>query len=142
MQAAGAIGFALQGFSMIMGARGEAAAAAQEAGRLKNAEIGAKTRAAQIDTAYREDLASTIANIRAISASANVGAGSPTQLALQDEEARISNRSRRIETGNELMAARQFSADRKQTLAAGKAALRGGMLGSIPWFIKAGASLY
>jgi hypothetical protein len=54
----------------------------------------ARVQANQTDTAYREDLMSTISNIRAIRASSGVGANSPTGQAIEERQAQLSDRNR------------------------------------------------
>lgn len=78
----------------------------------KRAEIG-RIRATQIDTAHREDLQGTIANIRSIRAATGVGANSPTTLALEGENTKIADRNRTRDVANQKMQANQDQADAK-----------------------------
>ena len=54
----------------------------------------ARVQANETDTAYREDLMSTISNIRAIRASTGVGANSPTGVAIEQRQEQLSDRNR------------------------------------------------
>jgi len=78
----------------------------------KAAEVG-RIRAQQIDTSYREELSSTIANIRTIRAATGVGANSPTTLALEAENRRVSDRNRTRDVANQRIQANQDEADGK-----------------------------
>lgn len=59
-----------------------------------------KIAAAETDTNIREELKTTVANIRAIRASAGIDPDSPTTAAILANEGRISERERRIRVGN------------------------------------------
>jgi hypothetical protein len=77
-------GYGEQGSQEFLAARDERAA---ELGRL---------RASQTDTQLREELNTTLANIDAIRAAANIDPLSPTTGVIKAEEARVSDRARRI----------------------------------------------
>ena len=78
----------------------------------ENAKIG-RIKATQIDTSYREELSSTIANIRSIRASTGAGAYSPTTIAIEQSQRKISDRNRTRDVANQRIQANQDSADAK-----------------------------
>lgn len=89
------------------------------------AQVG-RVQADQIDASYREELNSTISNIRAIRASAGVGANSPTQMAIESKQERTSNRDRKIEVGSKRMQATQDEQDARFRRSSARMALFGG----------------
>lgn len=97
------------------------------------AEVG-KVQADQIDASYREELNSTISNIRAIRASAGVGANSPTGMAIEAKQAETSNRDRRIEVGSKRMQANQDESDAAFRKSSAGWALAGGAISGLSKF--------
>lgn len=131
--AAAAAGMALQGFSTIYGAsqeqkkqqeqgaidaeyvlgtsKAEALGLqhqAEEADRM--AKIG-RIQADQISADYRNDLSTTISNIRAIRASTNAAVDSPSSRAVIANEEKVSERTMRIRAGAALTQAGQSESD-------------------------------
>ncbi len=96
----------------------------------------ARVQANQTDTAYREDLMSTISNIRAIRSSVGVGANSPTGQAIEERQQQLSDRNRITDvTGKRLTAESQDRAA-KAYQTAGTISLIGGVakgLSSLSW---------
>lgn len=76
------------------------------------AKIG-KIQGQQIDTAYRDELSSTISNIRNIRASTGAGENSPTTLALEDANRKQSDANRSRDVANRNIQANQDMADSK-----------------------------
>lgn len=109
--------------------------AAQQSARA--AQVG-KIQADQIDANYRDELNSTISNIRAIRASAGVGANSPTGMAVEAKQADTSNRDRRIEVGSKRMQAAQDESDAAFRRSSGKWALLGGAVSGLSKFAGSG----
>jgi len=86
--------------SGIAEAAGDARAQSFKASEAAVAARHGKIAAAETDTALREELSSTIGNIRAIRASAGIGPGSPTTDAIIESEGKVSDRERRIRVAN------------------------------------------
>lgn len=115
-------GLAMQGFSMIAGGNAKAsqdmANAQAEALALQHqaddsaraAEVG-KIQANQIDAAYRTDLATTIANIRAIRSSTGASPDSPSSRAYIDKQSEISDMGRQIRVSGARIGSAQATAD-------------------------------
>jgi valyl-tRNA synthetase len=78
----------------------------------QEAKIGA-VKADQIDSAYREELSSTLSNIRNIRASTGVGANSPTTLALEDANTKQSDTNRTRDVANQRIQINQNLSDSK-----------------------------
>lgn len=89
------------------------------------AQVG-RIQADQIDANYRDELNSTLSNIRAIRASAGVGANSPTGMAVEAKQETTSDRDRQIEVGSKRMQANQDEADAKFRKSSAKWSLIGG----------------
>ena len=137
MQAAGLISGIMSGVSGIVGAMGQAAGQKWEAEKAKRAaEIG-RVQADQIDASYRDELNSTISNIRAIRSSSGASVNSPTGRAIEADQEKISNRDRKIDVGSRRMQATQDEADAKFRRSAAKTALFGGIAKSLPSFFGA-----
>lgn len=122
----------------LVGAAGEARAsnyAAQQSARA--AQVG-RIQADQIDSSYREELNSTIANIKAIRASAGVDLNSPTGRAIDAKQERTSDRDRMIEVGSKRMQATQDDADAKFRRSSAKWALLGGAATGLSKFAGSG----
>jgi len=137
MQAAGLISGIMSGVSGIIGAMGQSAAQKWEGEKAKRAaEIG-RLQADQIDSQYRDELNSTIANIRSIRATSGASVNSPTGRAIEANQEKISNRDRKIDVGSRRMQANQDDEDAKFRKSAAKTALFGGIAKSIPSFFGA-----
>lgn len=91
---------ALSTASGIGAANGDYAAAQFKADQADEAARRGKIAAAQTDTALRDELGQTIANIRSIRASSGIDPASPTTDAIIANESRISEHQRRIQVGN------------------------------------------
>lgn len=99
--------------SGLLGAFGQFQAQSYQAHKAEqDAKIG-QIRAKQIDTQYRDELSSTIANIRNIRASTGAGADSPTTLALEDANRKVSDRNRTRDVANQRIQSNQDAEDAK-----------------------------
>jgi hypothetical protein len=78
----------------------------------EDAKIG-QIRAKQIDSQYRDELSSTIANIRTIRAATGVGANSPTTLALEGQSRTVSDRNRTRDVANQRIQSNRDAEDAK-----------------------------
>jgi len=87
--------FAFQAIGSIVQGIGDAQAARQRSAQAERAAQVGRVRADQLDTQMRSDLAATIANVRAIRASAG-GTASPTEAAVIEREEAGANRERRL----------------------------------------------
>lgn len=134
MQAAGAI---FTGLSGLVGAYGQYQASQHAAQQSERAAQVGRIQADQIDASYREELNSTISNIRAIRASTGVGANSPTGRAIEADQERISTRDRRIDVGSRRMQANQDENDARFRRSAATVSLIGGVSKSLPSFFGA-----
>ena len=109
--ALGVISLAAQVGGTIMGAQAQAAGAkAQQLKAQKAAEI-ARVQADQADSAYRDELETTLANIDTIRASANVDPTSPTAFALRREARDDSDMQRERKVAGIRMQANQYEQD-------------------------------
>ncbi len=126
---------------MIVGGMGDRAAAKHQENQAKRAaEIG-RVNADQIDAAYRDELNTTIKNIRAIRAATGANPDSPSSLAFIEGEAAASDRVRRIKAGAARIGANQNEADARFYKSSARSALFGGVVKSLPYFLKAGQSV-
>lgn len=137
MQAAGLLSGIMSGISGVVGAMGASAAQSWEAQKAKRAAEVGRVRADQIDASYRDELNSTISNIRAIRSSSGASPYSPTGMAIEANQEKISNRDRKIDVGNQRMQANQDEADAKFRKSAASTALFGGVAKSLPSFFGA-----
>lgn len=136
-----AVGIGLQGLSMVMGAVGEAKAGAHEAAQAKQASEIASIQADQIQTGYRQDLNTTIANIRAIRAATGANPDSPTSLAVIAGEEEASRRAMRIKSGAARIQSNQLADDARFLRASAKMSLIGGLAGAAGTTIQKSYSL-
>lgn len=125
------------GLSSLVGAYGTYAGQKHQQQQAKNAATAGHIQADQIDTAYREELTSTLNNIRAIRATTGVAANSPTTLAVEAGQEKISDRNRTRDVANRKMQARQDEADAKFLGKAANVSLFGGVAKSLPYFFGA-----
>lgn len=137
MQAIPLISGIMTGVSGIVGAVGASNAQKWEGEKAKRAAEVGRVRADQIDATYRDELNSTIANIRAIRSSSGASVNSPTGRAIESDQQRISDRDRKIDVGNQRMQASQDEADARFRKSAASAALFGGVAKSLPYFFGA-----
>lgn len=105
--------------------------AAQQSQRA--AQVG-RIQADQVDASYRDELNSTISNIRAIRASASVGSNSPTGVAVEAKQQQTSDRDRKIEVGSKRMQATQDENDARFRKSSAKMALVGGAVSGLSKF--------
>jgi hypothetical protein len=135
MQAAGPIlGLAGSLVSAVGQSQADKYAAAQSE---RAAQVG-RIQADQIDANYRDELNSTISNIRAIRASAGVGANSPTGMAIEAKQQKTSDRDRKIDVGSRRMQATQDEQDAAFRRSSAKYALIGGAIGGLSKFASSG----
>lgn len=137
MQALPAIGGILSGVSGVVGAMGASAGQKWEGEKAKRAAEVGRVRADQIDATYRDELNSTIANIRAIRSSSGASVASPTGMAIEADQQRISDRDRKIDVGNQRMQANQDEQDAKFRKSAARMTLIGGVAKALPSFFGA-----
>ncbi len=109
-------------------ARGEAAGYQYKEAQAQRQAFAARTAADQTDAGLRDELSVTLGNIAAIRAAAGVGADSPTGMAIEDRNATISDRQRRIRVGNYMTQADQSDADARYFNYAAGSALETGYL--------------
>ena len=121
----------MEGLSLFIGAVGQSAGLKQEAAQAsKAADIG-RLQATQLDTAYRDDLSKTIANIKAIRAATGADPNSPTTQAYIADQTKISDRNRDIKTSGLRIQTNQSDADATFFKASAKWALLGGVVGGL-----------
>lgn len=128
---------ALTGISGLVSAYGNFAAGKNAAAQSKRAAQIGRIQADQIDANYRDELNSTISNIRAMRAGAGVGSMSPTGMAIEAGQEKISDRDRRIEVGSKRMQANQDDDDARFRKNAATVSLVGGVAKSLPSFFGA-----
>ncbi len=133
----GAVAPILTGLSGIVGAVGQYQAGNYAAAQSKRAAQVGRIQADQIDASYRDELNSTLANIKSIRASAGVDPNSPTGQAVNADQVRTSNRDRIIDVGSKRMQANQDEADAKFRKSAAKVSLLGGTMKALPSFFGA-----
>ncbi|MBB4066752.1 hypothetical protein [Gellertiella hungarica] len=132
--AASSLGAVLGLAGSVVGAVGEYQAGQYAADQSKRAaEIG-RVQADQIDANYRDELNSTISNIRSIRAAAGVAGNTPTAMAFEDKQRQVSDRERQIDVGSRRMQANQDDADARFRRSASKFALFGGVASGLSKF--------
>jgi hypothetical protein len=132
-----AVGGILMGISSLVGAIGTFQAQKFQQQKAKEqAQVG-RIQADQIDTAYREELSSTLNNIRAIRATTGVAADSPTTLAVENQQTKISDRNRSRDVANRQMQANEHDASARFLGSAANVSLFGGVAKSLPYFFGA-----
>lgn len=134
----GLIGGIMSGLSGLTGAVGASQAQKYQAAQAKQqAEVG-RMQADQIDTAYRDELSSTISNIQNIRASTGASAFSPTGMALEQGQEKISERNRSRDVAGRRMQATQLDNDARFLRKSANMALFGGTAKSLPAFFGQG----
>lgn len=131
------IAAALTGFGSLVSAYGTFAAGKQAAAQSRQAAEVGRIQADQIDAGYRDELNSTISNIRAIRSSAGVEAFSPTGVAYEAEQQRRSDRDRKIEVGSKRMQANLDENDARFRKTAANISLLGNVGTTLPKFFGA-----
>lgn len=124
----------LTGGSMLISGIGGAVGYNQQAQQAKNAAATGRIQANQIDQSYREELNSTINNIRAIRAGTGVAADSPTTIAIENENDRISERNRTRDVASRRIQADQSERDARTFRNSAFTSLLGGTAKSLPYF--------
>lgn len=128
------ISLALTGGSMLLSGYGSAVGYNKQAEQSLNAAATGRIQANQIDQSYREELNSTINNIRAIRAGTGVAANSPTTQAIEDENARVSDRNRTRDVASRRIQADQSERDARTFRNSATTSLLGGTAKSLPYF--------
>lgn len=134
-----AVGFALQGISMIAGGMADAQGNNYEAAKAERASEIGKVQADQISAGQDAELNTTIANIRAIKSASGGNPDSPSTLAYIQKQGETSDRLKRIRAGGAIMQANQDSADAMFYREAASTSLLGGVARSLPYFAQAAA---
>jgi len=124
----------LTGGSLLISGIGGAVGYGKQAQDAKNAATTGRIQANQIDTGYRDELNSTINNIRAIRAGTGVAANSPTTLAIEDENRRVSDRNRTRDVASRRIQADQSERDARTFQNSAITSLLGGTAKSLPHF--------
>lgn len=101
----------------------------------RSAEYG-KIKADQVDTARREELATTLGNIDVMRSAGNVDYLSPTTAVIKEHQGDIADRQRLIERGNILAQAREDELSAAYRDKAAKRSMTGAYLGAIGSFVK------
>lgn len=127
----------ISGISGIMGAFGQYQSGQYAAAQSKRAAEVGRVQADQIDASYRDELNSTISNIKAIRSSAGVSVNSPTGLAIDAAQEKTSDRDRRIDVGSKRMQANQDDNDARFRKSSATFSLLGGTAKSLPSFFGA-----
>lgn len=128
------LSLALTGGSMLLSGYGSAVGYNQQAEQSLNAAATGRIQANQIDQSYREELNSTINNIRAIRAGTGVSYDSPTTMAIEDENDRVSERNRSRDVASRRIQADQSERDAKVFRNSAMTSLLGGTAKSLPHF--------
>lgn len=124
----------LGGVGMIFQGIGQQQADEYSAQKSEEAAQVGKIQADEIDAGSRQDLNTTISNIRAIRASVGGDPGSPSTEAYIDTETAASDRVRQIKVGSALLQSDQDSQDAAFYKSSASSALLGGALASLPKF--------
>lgn len=132
-----AIGGILAGISSLVGVFGSFQEAKFKQAQAKEAAEVGRINADQIDTAYRDELSSTLNNIRAIRATTGAAADSPTSIAVQDKQEEVSDRNRSRDVANRKMQANSDEASGKFLGSSASMSLFGGVAKSLPKFFGA-----
>lgn len=124
----------LTGGSMLISGVGGAIGYNQQAEQSLNAAATGRIQANQIDTGYRDELNSTINNIRAIRAGTGVAADSPTTMAIEAENDRVSDQNRSRDVASRRIDAAQKERDARTFRNSAFTSLLGGTAKSLPYF--------
>lgn len=119
----------LTAFSAFEKGQGDEAAADYKAARLEQAARFGKVQAAQTDAQLSEQLNTTLGNIDAVRAAANIDPTSPTSAAIRDKQEFVSDRARTTSVNNILRQSAQNEADANYTRQAGDFAAKMDYLG-------------
>lgn len=124
----------LTGGSLLLSGIGGAIGYNQQAQQSKNAAATGRIQANQIDAGYRDELNSTINNIRAIRAGTGVSADSPTTQAIEDQNTATSERNRSRDVASRRIQAEQSERDARSFRNSAFTSLLGGTAKSLPHF--------
>nr|WP_313010735.1 hypothetical protein [Brucella intermedia] len=124
----------LTGGSLLLSGIGGAIGYNQQAQQAKNAAATGRIQANQIDAGYRDELNSTINNIRAIRAGTGVAADSPTTMAIETENERVNEQNRSRDVASRRIQADQSERDAKTFRNSAFTSLLGGTAKSLPYF--------
>lgn len=127
----------LTGLSGIVGAVGQYQSGQYAAAQSKRAAQVGRVQADQVDASYRDELNSTISNIRSMRAGTGTASNSPTGLALEAGTEKQSNRDRKIDVGSKRMQAAQDESDARFRRSSAAFSLVGGVAKSLPSFFGA-----
>lgn len=124
----------LTGGSLLLSGVGTAVGYSKQAQDAKNAATTGRIQANQIDAGYRDELNSTINNIRAIRAGTGVSANSPTTQAIEDQNTATSERNRSRDVASRRIQADQSERDARSFRNSAFTSLLGGTAKSLPYF--------
>ena len=122
--------FVFQAAATLAKGIGEAKGFEYDAERAKLAQEVAEVQADQIDATYRDELATTVANIRAIQASSGAPIDSQATMAFIRGEERASDRDRRLAVTSARLQAGQYGLDAIAFRRAARMARIGAFLGA------------
>lgn len=128
---------AAMGLSTLLGAVGSYMGQKAEQHQREVAAQAGRIQADQVDAAYRDELGSTLNNIRAIRATTGVGADSPTTIAIQDKQTQVSDRNRTRDVANRKIQATEDENSARILGASANMSLLGGTVKSLPKFFGA-----
>ncbi|HZH50259.1 MAG TPA: hypothetical protein VEZ16_00105 [Microvirga sp.] len=109
--------------------------------RYKMAAETGRVRAIQTDATYRDELATTLANINAITAGQNRGVDSATSRALISKAEQINSRARQTAVSNEMLRAITADSDAAMAYEAGRRAMDASILKILPDALSAGQAI-
>jgi hypothetical protein len=122
-------GLALSAVGGLQAAKGQAAGYQYAAAAADRKARAARTAADETDAALRDELQTTLGNIEAVRAAANVTPDSPTGIALLNRETDVSDRQRQIRVANLRAQGAQSESDALFYRYSAGAALQAGQLG-------------
>ncbi len=124
----------MMGSSLLLEGYGGAVGSNHQAQQALNAATTGRIQANQIDNSYREELDTTIKNIRAIRAGTGAAIDSPTGQAIEAENTRVSDQNRSRDVASRRIQVDQSERDSKLFRNAAMASLLGGTAKSLPEF--------
>jgi hypothetical protein len=130
-----AAGFSAYG--QVQQAKGVQAGDEARASQLSRAAERGRTAAAQTSAQMSEDLNTTLGNIAAVRAAANIDPTSPTTAAILDRQEYVGDRARNISVENLMAQADENDASARYMREAGAFALSQGKLGAFATMLKA-----
>lgn len=134
----GTLSLIATGVSSLAGGVGGFMGQSQSAQQAKTqAQVG-RIQADQIDASYRDELTSTINNIRAIRATTGAALDSPTGQAIEAKNTETSDRNRSRDVASRRIQANQSDQDAKFFKNSAAVSLFGGVAKSLPSFVGVG----